>query len=414
MVLLLIPFITFSQDFYKGIKFEQDLTWQQVKEKAKKEGKYIFVDCFTTWCGPCKKMERDVYSLQKVGDYFNEKFINVKVQMDSTNNDKEPVKQWYSTVKLIENAYKVDAYPTFLFLSADGTLMHKASGAHSQDDFIIIASDALNPKKQYHSLLTKYKAGEKDTSVMKQLALTARKFGDKQVAKQIAVDYINSLHDKQLYWENNLRFIMNFVDSSSDKGFKMAFKNPKRVNDGMKDENYSNELIVSIIIKEDVLPLLSTSKVNLSGPNWELMQEHITKKYGKYFAERSVIDGKKKWFKSTGNWPEFCKYLILSIDKYESDKWYVWLNNDAWDIFVHSTDSSQLLKALSWSKLALSKDPYWTLALDTYANLLYKLGKTKEAVSWEEKAVKLSSGDEYGIAINENYKKMKEGIPTWE
>jgi len=41
----------------RGVEFDRDLTWQQVKLKAKAENKYIFMDCYATWCGPCKKME---------------------------------------------------------------------------------------------------------------------------------------------------------------------------------------------------------------------------------------------------------------------------------------------------------------------------------------------------------------------
>jgi len=38
-----------------GIRFVQGLTWEKVVKRAKKENKYIFVDCYTTWCGPCKR-----------------------------------------------------------------------------------------------------------------------------------------------------------------------------------------------------------------------------------------------------------------------------------------------------------------------------------------------------------------------
>ncbi len=59
-----------SQENNRGIKFENELDWQQVLAKAKAENKYIFVDCYATWCIPCKKMDTDVYSSQKVGDFL--------------------------------------------------------------------------------------------------------------------------------------------------------------------------------------------------------------------------------------------------------------------------------------------------------------------------------------------------------
>ena len=36
----------------------QRLTWQEAKDKARAEGKGIFVDVYTTWCAPCKKMAK--------------------------------------------------------------------------------------------------------------------------------------------------------------------------------------------------------------------------------------------------------------------------------------------------------------------------------------------------------------------
>ena len=45
---------------YKGIHFEQGLSWKDILAKAKAEHKYIFVDCYATWCGPCKYMDKNV------------------------------------------------------------------------------------------------------------------------------------------------------------------------------------------------------------------------------------------------------------------------------------------------------------------------------------------------------------------
>ncbi len=73
-----------SQNEIGGIKFVNISNWNEVLLKAKNEGKYIFVDCFATWCGPCKEMDKNVYPMDKVGLLVNEKFISVRLQMDST------------------------------------------------------------------------------------------------------------------------------------------------------------------------------------------------------------------------------------------------------------------------------------------------------------------------------------------
>ena len=101
-LLLLVSIGAGFSTWAQGIHFEKGLTWQQVQQKAKAENKYIFVDCYTTWCGPCKMMEAEVYPQKEVGDYFNAHFVNVKLQMDQTNHDAPEVKQWYATIKDFE------------------------------------------------------------------------------------------------------------------------------------------------------------------------------------------------------------------------------------------------------------------------------------------------------------------------
>jgi len=65
-----------------GVIFKKD-DWSAILAQAKAEDKLIFVDAFTTWCGPCKKMDRDV-----------EKGQGIKLARD----------------------YNVSAFPTFLFI----------------------------------------------------------------------------------------------------------------------------------------------------------------------------------------------------------------------------------------------------------------------------------------------------------
>src|ERR1700733_3163950 len=84
-----------------GIQFETGLNWKQIVKKARLEHRYIFVDCYTTWCGPCKAMEKEVYSTQGVGSLYNAKFISVKMQMDTSAKDDAAVKATYADARYI-------------------------------------------------------------------------------------------------------------------------------------------------------------------------------------------------------------------------------------------------------------------------------------------------------------------------
>jgi thiol:disulfide interchange protein len=68
---------TFAQ-----IKFESG-TWSQIKAKAKAENKLIFLDAYTTWCGPCKWMARNVFTNDTVAQFYNATFVNAKIDMEA-------------------------------------------------------------------------------------------------------------------------------------------------------------------------------------------------------------------------------------------------------------------------------------------------------------------------------------------
>ncbi len=126
-ILIIVLFLTsglVKAQEEKGIQFEHELTWTQIKEKAKKENKYIFLDGFTTWCAPCKIMANNISPQPAVADFFNYNFFNVKVQFDVAKNDNEEVKSCYKDAKIIQYTYKVNGYPTYLFFNPQGELVH--------------------------------------------------------------------------------------------------------------------------------------------------------------------------------------------------------------------------------------------------------------------------------------------------
>src|SRR5438105_903166 len=58
LLIMFVPILIYAQKGYKGIKFTEGISWEQVKAKAKAESKYIFIDAYATWCGPCMKMDK--------------------------------------------------------------------------------------------------------------------------------------------------------------------------------------------------------------------------------------------------------------------------------------------------------------------------------------------------------------------
>ena len=72
ILVIVLIFIGGIQAFGQGIEFFKG-DYNAALEKAKQEGKMLFVDFYVDWCGPCKMMAKDVFPQKQVGDYFNAK-----------------------------------------------------------------------------------------------------------------------------------------------------------------------------------------------------------------------------------------------------------------------------------------------------------------------------------------------------
>lgn len=122
LVLSILP--TLASAAETGIKFFEG-TVKEALAKAKAEKKPLFFDAYASWCGPCKAMDRDVYTDPKVAAYMNEKFISIKVDMEKGEGP-----------ELAKKLPSIDGYPSLLFFGPDGFLTKTVLGSRSAEDFL--------------------------------------------------------------------------------------------------------------------------------------------------------------------------------------------------------------------------------------------------------------------------------------
>ena len=169
-LLLSIPFLLQAQQD-PGVHFVGGMSWSAVRAKAKAENKYIFMDCYTTWCGPCKYMSAKVFPQEAAGKYFNDKFISVGVQLDTSKVDNDTVKAWYADAHAIAEQYNIRAYPTFLVFAPDGRPLHRLVGSSTTaEEFIARVEVSFDPAKQYYTLLDQYEKGSRDSAFLRKMA----------------------------------------------------------------------------------------------------------------------------------------------------------------------------------------------------------------------------------------------------
>ena len=130
IVLVMLGVLFSGGVFCQDIEF-QDGTFEEVMALAKRENKPIFMDCYTVWCRPCKVLAKKVFPQEKVSAFFNEHYVSITMDMEKGEGIE------------LAKYYNVRAYPTLLFLDADGELLVTQEGAVDAETLIEKGREAL-------------------------------------------------------------------------------------------------------------------------------------------------------------------------------------------------------------------------------------------------------------------------------
>lgn len=194
LVLVLAGLNLFAQD--RSIQFihAADMNWENVLAQARKEHKMIFIDCYTSWCGPCKRLAKEIFTQNDVADFYNAHFINIKYDVE-----KDPK-------FAMRNPFPIYSYPTLLYLSEKGDVVHALMGAYTAEITLANGQKAIDPENNLISLIKRYDAGERSKAFMRKYA-EAAKYSSRPNADKITVEYLNSLNDQEFYTQDSWKFI---------------------------------------------------------------------------------------------------------------------------------------------------------------------------------------------------------------
>ena len=128
---LILSFYLLATCLSGQVNFLENPDWNEAKKLSVQSGKPIFIDVYTTWCGPCKRMSKTTFQDPSLGKLMNENFINLKIDAE---------KSAYS--ELIQQ-YQVNSYPTLLFTNSNGDMISKEIGFKSTDQLESICNNLM-------------------------------------------------------------------------------------------------------------------------------------------------------------------------------------------------------------------------------------------------------------------------------
>ncbi|MES2454493.1 MAG: hypothetical protein V4594_03085 [Bacteroidota bacterium] len=254
-------------------------------------------------------------------------------------------------------------------------------------------------------------------------------------AKEIHQDSIGriaALKFKKKYLANgNFRFSLNpdlqplldgfpNIFGVNDPLVKYMSKNQKKTDAALATPGISIFIIKNAITSDIINPLVyKNGKFQSEEPNWQIIEKKVRTYADSKTTKTLLINTKFGWYKAKNDWPNIVRCQIERIDHDGIDTEGlagVMLNNIVYyEIFKYG-DLPALNKGLSYMKLLLKHNPNEDAWIDTYANLLYKLGNTTEAMKHEQRALDIAKTKKNRDREKEYIEvldKMGTGQPTW-
>lgn len=234
--LLALPMV--AQTNFRAISYSEAI------QQAKNENKMVFIDFYTDWCGPCRKMSRDVFPQKSVGDYLNGQFVCIKL-----NAEKEGLEQ--------AKRFNVKAYPTFIVLDTNETVKMHIEGALSAEAFVTKVKNELNPDMTPERMKQRYEGGERTPELINAYALSLMEQKKEQEGLKVINDYFNSLSDEQRLSADNFFLFSRYTFSLNDPKGEFLVNNFGRAEASIRKDAAT---LVDRLFRREIITYLSGHK----------------------------------------------------------------------------------------------------------------------------------------------------------
>jgi thiol-disulfide isomerase/thioredoxin len=354
----LIATLFIGLTFAQGIEFKHDVSYKEILSQAKAEGKLVFMDCYTSWCGPCKRLSSQTFPTPEAGAYFNQRFVNAKFDMEQGEGPELAAK------------FGVRAYPTLLWIDPQTeTVKHRAMGFMDPAGLIEQAKQADDATpKLLAQFAEKYKNGDRSLSFYNEYLSTLNLSG--ATLDTILVAFINKIKTDNVKDDKYNTTIYNACNRLGSPALPYLLKNKVDYKAKLGEQVFSKKLFViadkaisDAVVKKDNVMFNEALK--------------LLKDEGSKTAQEKIVLAQLDYSLRTQNLVEYDKYATQYVKKLGTNNDKV-LNDIAWNYYINIADYKQLEKAKKWSYKAVNLKNTCENNT-TYAYLNYKLGNLKEA-----------------------------------
>lgn len=360
--------------------------WNDILAMAGQQNKLVFLDAYTSWCGPCKWMAKNMFTRDSVADYYNNEFICASIDMEKGEGPE------------LAKKYQVRVYPTLLFINSDGEVVHRKAGAlQKTGDYIELGNTAKDPEKRFGTLDQKYRNGDRNPSF---ICTYLKQMSDAYIpVDKVLNDYFSSQKEEDLTKRDNWNIIYFFVTKPDSPQFIYLLNHRDQFG-----KLYTNDSVTGKIVSVYESSLIQIAKhYNLPDSVYLKAKEKV-RATGIKEVEKSIFNSDLIYFQVKQRKNDFLELTYNDLDKYYPNNAEM-LNNIAWSYNGMTTEKKYLDKALAWSSKAvkLENNPAY---IDTYARLLSKTGDRKEALKQEKKAIEIAKSqgkptEEYDTFLQE-------------
>lgn len=374
---IFITILTFAQDEIRFL----DVPFKELIAKAKKENKIVFIDAYASWCGPCKMMEKNIFTKKSVGDFYNKNFVNARIDMEKGEG------------REIAARFGVRSYPTYLFLNGDGELISQNYGYMKESMFLAMAQDINSPDNKKGSLKERFEKGEKSTDFLINI-MKLNSTSDFEFAKKASERYFENKNKTEPLSKDDIGYLLYFLKSTEDPNYKVFTSKKAEIIQFLPEETYNefnNQIVLSKIITESINE--KNKKINDS-----YFLKTAEPLVGKEAALAKLNQTKLSFYEQNANFSEYEKAALdyyKNSDAFEPNE----LLKAAWIFSDNVKNQTSLKKAAEWAEKSVMRGE---TSENTYilAKIYFLLGNTDTAKNFAEmsKNIAVKSGKDATLA----------------